>query len=183
MGDVRIERHDGPAAAALEDEVSATYGAVFAEPPYGKTASEVAANGRRFRRQCRKASFRLAVAREDGGRALGIAYGYALSADTGWWDTLTEPVPDEVRREDGHRTFGLIELAVLAEARGRGVGRDLHEAVLRDAEHERVLLNARPDADAAQTLYRNLGYRRVGGAHPWEGAVLHDVLVLELRKT
>ncbi|WP_406292242.1 GNAT family N-acetyltransferase [Embleya sp. NBC_00896] len=172
-----IEVHRGPAAAAFEDETSALYGAVFGQPPYDKTPAEVAANAARFRAQTKKATFRLALAR-DAGTAVGIAYGYNLSPNTGWWDTLVEAVPEEVRRETGERTFGLIELAVLASYRRAGVGRDLHAAVLRGGTHERVLLNARPDAGPAQALYRSLGYRRVGTAYPWRGAALHDVLLL-----
>ncbi len=83
-----------------------------------------------------------------------------------------------------HRTFGLIELAVRAPWRRLGVARRLHEAVLADATEERVLLNARPDVEAAQAAYRSWGYRKVGEAHPWDGAALHDVMVLDLpRKT
>ncbi|GLV72218.1 hypothetical protein Shyhy02_02210 [Streptomyces hygroscopicus subsp. hygroscopicus] len=44
-----------------------------------------------------------------------------------------------------------------------------------------MLLNARPDVEAAQAAYRSWGYHKVGAAHPWEGAVLHDVMVLDLR--
>jgi len=180
VGDVRIDVYRGLDAADFERETSAVYATVFGEAPYDKTPDDVAANTRRFRRQARKDSFRLALARDQDGTAVGIAYGYGLGPDTGWWATLTEPVERDLRREDGRRTFGLIELAVLPGHRRSGVGRALHAAVLHGGTHERVLLNARPDAASAQTLYRDLGYRRVGTAHPWEGAVLHDVLVLDL---
>ncbi len=88
----------------------------------------------------RKAAFRAALARGEGGEPVGIAYGYPLSANTRWWEQLAEPVPDAMRREDGHRTFGLMELAV-----------------------------------------RAWGYRKVGEARPWDGADLHDVMLLSLR--
>ncbi|WP_424642221.1 GNAT family N-acetyltransferase [Embleya sp. AB8] len=181
MGVVRFEVHRGLAAAEFEAEAGAVYAAVFAEAPYAKTPAEVTANATRFRTQTRKTTFRLALARDEVGAVVGMAYGYNLSPATGWWDTLTEPVPvpEELRRETGDRTFGLIELAVLAAHRRAGVGRALHAAVLRGGTHERVLLNARPDAGPAQALYRSLGYRRVGAAHPWRGAILHDVLLLD----
>ncbi|GAA0653289.1 hypothetical protein GCM10009548_19140 [Streptomyces malaysiensis subsp. malaysiensis] len=121
------------------------------------------------------------LARTGDGEPVGIAYGYPLSPSTGWWDRLITPVDDELRREDGRRTFGLMELAVRAPWRRLGVARRMHEAVLADTTAERVLLNARPDVKAAQAAYRSWGYRKVGEAHPWEGAVLHDVMVLDLR--
>ncbi|GAB2899026.1 GNAT family N-acetyltransferase [Streptomyces mayteni] len=180
---VRVDALDGPGAAAVEDAFTLVYAEAFAEPPYLKTSADVAANARRFRSQCRKATFRAALASAGGGEPVGIAYGYPLSATTGWWGRLTTPVPEELRREDGSRTFGLIELAVRAPWRCRGVARRLHDTVLSSATEERVLLNARPDVPAAQAAYHSWGYRKVGEAHPWDGAALHDVMLLDLGET
>lgn len=74
-----------------------------------------------------------------------------------------------------------MEFAVRASWRRLGVGRRLHEVILGGGDEERVLLNALPDAEAAQSAYRSWGYRKVGEARPWEGAALHDVLLLDLR--
>ncbi|MFI1331387.1 GNAT family N-acetyltransferase [Streptomyces sp. NPDC020845] len=176
-----VERMDGPAAAQAEAEFRLVYAEVFAEEPYEETPDSVDASFRGFRSQVRRATFRGALARTIGGEPVGIAYGYPLSPSTGWWDRLTTPVSDELRREDGRRTFGLMELAVRAPWRRLGVARRLHEAVLAETTVERVLLNARPDVAAAQAAYRSWGYRKVGEAHPWDGADLHDVMVLDLR--
>lgn len=179
---ITVERMDGVAASQAEEAFALVYAEAFAEPPYYKTPKDVEANFRRFRSQVRKATFRGALARAEDGQPVGIAYGYPLSPNTGWWDRLTTPVTDDLRREDGHRTFGLIELAVRAPWRRLGIGRRLHEAVLAEATEERVLLNARPDVEAAQAAYRSWGYRKVGEAHPWDGAALHDVMVLDLHQ-
>lgn len=172
---------DGPAAARSEAAFRLVYAEVFAEAPYGETPESVAATFRRFRSQVRKPTFRAALARTADGEPVGIAYGYPLSAATGWWDRLVSAVPDDLRREDGQRTFGMMEFAVRAPWRRLGVGRRLHEALVAEGNEERVLLNALPDAGAAQTAYRSWGYRKVGEARPWEGAALHDVMVLPLR--
>jgi ribosomal protein S18 acetylase RimI-like enzyme len=157
------------------------YAEAFAEAPYSKTPDDIAANLRRFRSQVRKSTFRAALARSESGEPVGIAYGYPLGPTTGWWGRLVTPVSEEMSRETGSRTFGLIELAVRTGWRRRGIARQLHQSVLQNASEERVLLNARPDAAAAQAAYRSWGYRKVGDAHPWDGAVLHDVMLLDLR--
>ncbi|MBC3983491.1 GNAT family N-acetyltransferase [Streptomyces sp. AC536] len=180
---VHVERMNGAAAARAEEAFALVYAEAFAEPPYEKTVRDVEANFRRFRSQVRKATFRAALARSVEGEPVGIAYGYPLSASTGWWGRLTTPVTDEQRREDGHRTFGLMELAVRAPWRKQGVARRLHDAILDDVAEERVLLNARPDVPAAQAAYRSWGYEKIGEAYPWDGAALHDVMILELRKS
>ncbi len=86
-----------------------------------------------------------------------------------WWDELTEPVPDDMRREDGHRTFGLMELAVRGPWRGQGVEQRLHKTLLNASGAERVLLNVHPASKAASAAYRAWGYRKIGEARPWGG--------------
>ncbi|WP_409469383.1 GNAT family N-acetyltransferase [Streptomyces sp. HC307] len=171
---------DGPAAAQAEDAFRLVYAEAFAEPPYNETADDVAATFRRFRSQARKATFRATLARTEDGEPVGMAYGYPLGPNTRWWDQLTEPVPDDMRREDGRRTFGLMELAVRGPWRGQGIARRLHKTLLEGIEAERMLLNVHPDSKAASAAYRGWGYRKVGEARPWEGADLHDVMLLDL---
>jgi ribosomal protein S18 acetylase RimI-like enzyme len=181
QGTIEIERLDGPASAQAEDAFRLAYAEAFSEPPYNEIADDVTATFRRFRSQTRKATFRAVLARTEDGEPVGMAYGYPLGPTTRWWDQLTEPVPDEMRREDGHRTFGLMELAVRGPWRGQGIARRLHEALLDGIEAERVLLNVHPDSKAASAAYRAWGYQKVGEARPWEGADLHDVMLLDLR--
>ncbi|WP_181787081.1 GNAT family N-acetyltransferase [Streptomyces phytophilus] len=169
---------DGRAAVQAEDSFRLVYAEAFAEPPYNETENDVKATFRRFRSQTRRTAFRAALARTEDGEPVGIAYGHPLGADTRWWDQLTEPVAEDMRREDGRRTFGLMELAVRPPWRGRGIARRLHETLLQGVGAERVLLNVHPGSGAASAAYRAWGYRKVGEARPWAGADLHDVMVL-----
>ncbi|MGI5259832.1 N-acetyltransferase family protein [Streptomyces angustmyceticus] len=179
--EITTESLDGPAAARFEPTFRPIYAEVFAEKPYEESPDSVEATFRRFRYQVRTSTFRAALAHTTDGEAVGMAYGYPLSPRTGWWDRVITPVSDDLRREDGQRTFGLMEFAVRRRWRRLGVGRRLHEALLAGGNEERVLLNALPEAEAAQSAYRSWGYHKVGEAHPWEGAALHDVMLLQLR--
>ncbi|GAA3081469.1 hypothetical protein GCM10020000_79210 [Streptomyces olivoverticillatus] len=181
QGAITVERMNGSAAAQAEEAFRLVYAEAFAEPPYNETADDVATTFRRFRSQTRKSTFRAALARAEDGEPVGMAYGYPLGPNTGWWDQLTDPVSDDMRREDGHRTFGLMELAVRGSWRRQGIARRLHEALLDGIKAERVLLNVHPDSKAASAAYRAWGYRKIGEACPWEGADLHDVMLLDVR--
>ncbi|MFC9592279.1 GNAT family N-acetyltransferase [Streptomyces sp. NPDC056944] len=175
---------DGPAAVRAGDAFRLIYAEVFAEPPYHETADGIAAAFRRFPAQAGRAGFRAALARSEDGEAVGMAYGWPLAPDTVWWDELAEPVPDAVRREDGHRTFGLMELAVRGPWRGRGVARRLHETLLDGVTAERALLNVHSDSAAASAAYRAWGYRRIGATRPpGTGAEVYDMMLLDLRPT
>lgn len=177
---ISVEQLNGTGAAQAEDAFRRVYAEVFAEPPYNETERDVAATFRRFRTQTLKATFRAALARTDDGSPVGMAYGYQLASNTRWWDQLVEPVPDDMRREDGHRTLGLMEIAVREQWRGEGIARRLHKTMLEGSEAERVLLNVHPESKAAQAAYRSWGYRKIGEARPWDGADLHDVMLLWL---
>ncbi|MEU7056292.1 GNAT family N-acetyltransferase [Streptomyces sp. NPDC046197] len=179
-GAVTVETPDGKAAAEAEEAFRLVYADAFAGPPYNETEEDVARAFRRFRSQTRKSGFRAALARTGSGEPVGMAYGYPLASNTGWWDQLTEPVPVDMRHEDGRRTFGLMELAVRAPWRGQGIARRLHVTLLDGVQAERVLLNVHPESKAASAAYRAWGYRNVGQARPWEGAELHDVMLLDL---
>ncbi|MFD9032694.1 GNAT family N-acetyltransferase [Streptomyces sp. NPDC059567] len=183
QGAIALERMDGSGAVRAEGAFRLIYADAFAEPPYDETEDDVAAAFRRFPVQTRNPAFRAALARTEDGEPVGMAYGHPLRPDTRWWDELTEPVPDDMRREDGHRTFGLMELAVRGPWRGQGVARRLHETLLDGVGAERVLLNVHPASEAASAAYRAWGYRKVGEARPWgDGADLHDVMLLDLRR-
>ncbi|GAB2725583.1 GNAT family N-acetyltransferase [Kitasatospora kifunensis] len=182
VGEVTVRVLDGEATARLEDGLKAVFAEAFAEPPYGEgTVADVDRAFKRFRSQTRKPGFLASVALDPGDQVVGMAYGYPLAATTRWWDTLTGPVADDVRAEDGKRTFGLFELAVRPAWRRRGIATRMHTALTEAVTNERMLLNSRPEATAAQAAYRAWGYRYAGTAIPWEGAAPHHVLVLELR--
>ncbi|MBT2446296.1 GNAT family N-acetyltransferase [Streptomyces sp. ISL-43] len=174
---------DGSAALRAADAFELIYAEAFAEPPYNETADDVAAAFHRFPVQTRKPAFRAALARTPEGEPVGMAYGWSLPPDTVWWDEFTEPVPAAMRREDGHRTFGLIELAVRGPWRGQGVARRLHTTLLDGVAAERVLLNVHPGSEAASAAYRAWGYRKIGEARPGgEGTDLRDAMLLDLRR-
>ncbi|MFJ5546601.1 GNAT family N-acetyltransferase [Streptomyces sp. NPDC093225] len=180
-GPVVLERLDGAGAVRATDAFRLVYAEAFAEPPYRETADGVAAAFRRFPDHAGRSGFRAVLARTGDGEPIGMAYGFPLLADTVWWDELTEPVPEDVRREDGHRTFGLLELAVRGPWRGQGVARRLHGTLLDSIGAERVLLNVHPASAAASAAYRAWGYRKVGAAGPWGAAAdLYDVMLLDL---
>ena len=66
----------------------------------------------------------------------------------------------ELRRPEGRPAMLLYELEVAAEARGRGHGRALVEALLDQARsrgHLKMWVLTDPDNDAAQALYKSAG--------------------------
>lgn len=180
MSDLQFFASTGDAAVELQGKLEPVIKAAFAQAPYLEARGGDSPALSRFASQARKPGFLLIHAKAHG-KVVGLAFGYTLPAGTGWWRDALEPVDDETAREDGQRSFGLFELAVHPDWQRQGIATRLHTALLEGRPEERVVLNCRPDAAAAQAAYRTWGYRRVTSVVPWEDAAVYDVLVLDLR--
>jgi ribosomal protein S18 acetylase RimI-like enzyme len=135
----------------------------------------------RYRRQLslhmQRAGWELVTATVSG-ELVGYIYGFALAAQTRWWEGIQEPVPAGLTDEDGKRTFALSELLVRPAWRRRGIARALHDELIGSRTEERATLLARPGNAAAQAAYRSWGWRRITRLRPsWENAPTFDVLV------
>ena len=112
----------------------------------------------------REAAGALRIVADDGGAALGFVQLH------------------DIHRRGGH---AMLAIALLPEARGRGVGRAaldaLHDLARREFGLRKLMLEVRADNAAAIALYQAMGYRTVGTlrAHYDDGARLHDVCVME----
>ncbi|MFF7729387.1 GNAT family N-acetyltransferase [Streptomyces sp. NPDC008001] len=180
--DVSFSSYEGPGAGLQLDGFLALYEEIYAEPPYCEGPRDVAEFIERFGRQSRRPGFRLVLAHKGDG-LVGFSFGYLLPADTRWWNGLLEPGPAAFTKETGERTFAVIELAVRAACRRRGIAAGLHARLLDGLQAERVALTVRPEPEAApaRCAYAAWGYRRIGRSRPWDGAPLYDAMVLGLR--
>lgn len=177
--DTEFELLDGPRALAHAAELHALHAEVYAAPPFRWPADEGEFT-RRFRVQCRQPGFILAEARS-GGYLVGYAAGMPLRPSTSWWRALTTPLPDEVTTEYPGRTFSLVDLVVRAAWRRQGIGRTLHDLLLRGRHEERATLVVRPEAAAAQSAFHAWGWHRVARTRDSvPDSTAADVLVTEL---
>jgi ribosomal protein S18 acetylase RimI-like enzyme len=177
--DTEFELLDGRGAVAHAGELHALHAEVYGAPPYRQPvdADEFA---RRFRVQCRQPGFVLAEARS-GGYLVGYAAGMPLRSATSWWQALTTPLPDEVVTEYPGRTFSLIDLLVRAAWRRQGIGRTLHDLLLRGRREERATLVVWPEATAAQRAFQSWGWHKVARTRdPGTESAVADVLLTEL---
>ena len=173
MADISIQLLDGVQASADADELQALHAEVYG-PDDGAFAG-------RFRVQRRQPGFVLAEAR-NGGYLVGYAFGMPLRPSTSWWRQLTAPLPDEVTAEHPGRTFALADLAVRASWRRQGIGRDLHDLILRSRPEERATAVLAPAAAPAQHAFRSWGWRKVARTRDDAGGEqVADVLLTTLR--
>jgi ribosomal protein S18 acetylase RimI-like enzyme len=167
---------DGGASAEREDELLA----LAAEVSGVADAPEAA---RRARVRRRQPGFALAEARH-GEYLVGYATGMPLRPSTSWWRGLTTPLPPEATAEHPGRTFALTEIAVRASWRRQGIGRELHDLLLRGRGEERATALVPPGAVAAQRAFQAWGWRKAararGDAPDAPDAPVLDVMLIDL---
>jgi ribosomal protein S18 acetylase RimI-like enzyme len=153
------------------EALAAVYAVVFREPPY----SEPDASDLRLRLPIHRErpGFRLVTASVDD-EVVGFAYGYTGGANGRWVDKLAARIGAEIaaRLLGGHLV--LAELAVLPAARGRGLGKALVDAMLRDRTEPRVLLQTHDGDTPAMRLYERAGFQRLAALPP-DVALIRDL--------
>lgn len=170
---------DADGAGNIRDTVELIHREAYADAiGRGDPFETGAAPMERFDAYRRQPGFSLVIVYADDEPA-GQSWGWPLQDDASWWQYLVDPAPGFDTREDGRRTFALSELMVRQRWAGQGIGRALHDEILRGRGEERAVLLVRPDNERAYTLYRRWGWRRVG-ALDWSGGPVMDVLTRPL---
>jgi ribosomal protein S18 acetylase RimI-like enzyme len=158
---VTIRTWLGEEARSLADVVCGLYEVVFRESPFNGGEREFANQRAYYLGLTSRPGFRLTTARAGDGDYVGFGYGHLLPAGTSWWDGLDEPLPAEMTRETGQRTFAVIDYGVVPAWQGKGIGRAIHDELLGGSGAERATLTVRPTATATLAIYRHWGWRRV----------------------
>ena len=143
----------------IQTQIQAVYRAAFALPPYQKGPAEVARFVQVFDRHVERVGFRCFVAREsNSARILGFVYGYTSAPGQWWHDAVAAALRPAMVERWLTDCFELVELAVLPEMQGQGIGRRLHDALLTGLPHRTAVLSTLDMETAGLRLYRQRGW-------------------------
>lgn len=145
-------------AATKFDEILRAYVAIYAA---SQTEEDFANFRARGSTQFQGKGFELVTARQ-GSKLIGFAYGLTLRAGSTWWRGLTPKPQEGFAEETGDRSFAVIELGVLPQDRGKGLGRRLLNELLNDRHEERATLATDPRAAETQRMYERWGWLKAG---------------------
>ncbi|MER6573922.1 GNAT family N-acetyltransferase [Streptomyces sp. NPDC001093] len=168
-------------AAAWFHQICTIHDTVFSVAPFAWASEMSQGHKKELESLMAVPGFSAVVAKQED-RLIGYVYGHPLAVDHGWWRDFTHPLPADLVREWEGRTFAVISLGVLAAWRGRGTGKYLMEELLRRRNEQRGILSVQPTALATQSVYRHLGWHRVGRKGPLHGVTppYWDIYVREL---
>jgi ribosomal protein S18 acetylase RimI-like enzyme len=158
---------------ADDADIDAIYRAVFAEEPGAINPDFL---GEQLPRHRARAGFRILGAEQDG-RLVGFVYGYTGERGQFWADHVIAHAPEELVGTwvGGH--FEVVELAVLPEARGRGIGTALMTAIVEDRPEPCALLGTWQHPSPSRRLSERLGWiellHDLDGTYSLYGLLLH----------
>ncbi|NUS89005.1 MAG: N-acetyltransferase [Streptomyces sp.] len=117
------------------------------------------------------------------GEPVGFAFGVPLAADTRWWSSMKNPLPEAYTEENGVRTLGLNEIVVRKPWRGRGVARRIHDELISGRPQERVtlLVNPKHGDGKLKAVYEAWGYEQIGTQQPFSDSPVYAVMMRPVR--
>lgn len=149
---ITIETLSSAEASTHRDEVLSVYSDVF-----GRVDNPDAWMTSPWERHRSRPGYRLALAHDDA-QLVGFAWGYTGERGQYWPDFITRELGSKVDEWVGGH-FEFVELAVIPEARGRGIGGQLHDSLLAGLDHRRALLaTSSSPRDPAVRLYSSRGW-------------------------
>lgn len=158
--DFDLRRHGAAAACGLAARIWPVYRDVFGD------FDDVATwRADMFERHAARDGYRLVVATA-GPAVAGFSWGYVGQRGQFWPDLVCQALPRAVTDEwvGGH--FEFAELAVAPRYRRRGLGRQLHDALLAGVGQRCLLSTADDPADPAVRLYLGSRWRKLGNLRP-----------------
>ena len=173
-----IEQYDASGLDRYRDELLSVYVDVYAD----KLGNPFFAPDRYWERLVAygiRDGFSLVLCRLDGA-LIGYTMGFTLPAGAAWWRGLRTVLDPALLVEDGHRTFALTYMMVLAPCRRRGYAHALHDTLMRARPEARGALLVLPDNLPALAAYRSWGWYRLGELQPFADAPIYDAMILEL---
>jgi GNAT superfamily N-acetyltransferase len=131
--------------------------AVYAE------AMDVSASAAKARRpiitaHLDRVGLRAVAATDDGGRLVGIAYGYLGEPGQWWHDQVRAALPTDIGTSWLTGAFEVCELHVRPSVQGQGLGRSLLEQLLVGPPAPTAVLTTPDKETRARTFYREGGW-------------------------
>jgi ribosomal protein S18 acetylase RimI-like enzyme len=144
---------------ALKNQIVDVYRKAFAEAPYFRSEIAVLDFSSILPQQLNRKDFRMLAAQQaPGERVVGFTYGYTGEPGQWWYDHVSPRMTQEMRRSWLSGSFEIVELAVLPEAQGKGIGGELHDRILQGLPHQRAVLSTMMEDTPAFRLYEKRGW-------------------------
>ena len=156
---IQIVALTGGKIEAELSQMKRIYLEAFQGPPYNEQEADAESFAAHLQRHRHYQGFHFLAARDDtDGRIVGFAYGFT-SRDGLWWhDRLAKAFSKQAYRIWLEDAFEVVELAVVPDMQGMGIGGRLHDELLRWLPQATAVLSTSQSTTNATHLYRKRGW-------------------------
>ena len=179
MSAISIAEWSPAMIAASGEEIRAVFAAAFV-----MSADEASRFVGHLATHATRRDFRFIAAREGAdGPLLGFIYGY--TGEPGQWfhDRIRAALAPEMAERWLADVYEVVEFGVRPEAQGRGIGGQLHDALVTSLTNRTAILSTRQEDTAARRLYRRRGWQPLLTDYQFPGsAKAYTILGLDLRQ-
>lgn len=145
-------------AHSLRKEIVSVYGAAFSQPPYFEKDYQIRDFEATLERHLKRPGFKAWIARVGPqGSMVGFSYGYASRPGSWWYEHVARGMHQEVMAEWLIDAFELVELAVMPDWQGQGIGSRLLDTLLEGLTYHTAVLSTWPGTKA-EKLYLRRGW-------------------------
>ncbi|MFD4244481.1 GNAT family N-acetyltransferase [Streptomyces sp. NPDC058525] len=173
-------RHVPDSARKITDELTAVYAEVYNVPPYvSDPFFSVETFTHRLTAAYTMTGFEVVTAHLADGTFVGYVHGVTLTPDRAWWASLDEKLPagaKEAAQAGG--VFWLRELMVLPQHTAQGIGRALHDEMVRGRAEPWTTLTCIVDNEPARSAYPRWGYEVIGRIKHAPESPVYDAMLL-----
>ncbi|MBT2439979.1 GNAT family N-acetyltransferase [Streptomyces sp. ISL-36] len=161
--DLTFARITPDAAWEITPELTAVYARVYNVPPYiGDPFFSVETFSDRLNAAFDMKGFEVVTARLADGTLVGYVHGVTLTPDRAWWAALEEVLPTDAKEAaEAGEVFWLRELMVLPEYTNQGIGRAVHDEMVKGRAESWTTLTCIFDNEPARSAYPRWGYEVV----------------------
>lgn len=179
MIEVRLLKAQDVLAAAAA--FTAIYRAAFGPPPYRSTEAEVRMFRRYLPRHAGREGFLCAAAYDATTEQwVGMAYGYTSRPGQWWHDQITPKLAPAQVQQWFTNSFEWVELAVIPEYQGHGLGKLLHDTLLGIIPNPCAVLSTIQVETPAYHLYQQRGWQIICRNFHFESTP-HPFLIMGLQ--
>jgi GNAT superfamily N-acetyltransferase len=150
------------------------YQAAYSTPSYTYSDADMDEFEERFFKHSQYSGFQILGAVVDD-EVVAFTYGFTFPEGRWWGGSIEDPPPEVI----GKKLFGLIELAVSENHRGKGIAKTLHNVLLSSRQEDFVTLLSRPDS-VAHAIYPRWGYKHAGRVRSYPSWPVDDVFLKSL---
>lgn len=156
---VQISRLTPKLALEVVESLAVVYAQTFSQPPYNESPKVFSQFRLSLQHHVELEGFDCVIARNrDNNKLIGFAYGYTSLPGQWWHDSVTDGLSPTLIENWFSDCFELVDLAVLPEAQGRGIGSSILETITSALPHRTAALSTLRAETTAFHLYQKRGW-------------------------